>query len=263
LKYFKMYWRYIGQQLKQAMVDRGDFMVGFITILTYQGLGLAFIGVVFLNVPEIRGWRFAEILFILGFFHVTSGLFYMHFSWTIWFARHYILGRELDRLLIRPLDPYFQVMAEGLGSSMQEIFSCILGVIMMVIAAGLLQIHWTLDKVLWIFLGVILGVIILGGFFTLLAASSFWVVGSTSLASPLMSFMEFAQYPLEIYSRALRLILTFVIPLGFIAFYPSAGVLRAGYQVYMLLAAALALLLGGGGYSLWRLGLKRYQSAGH
>lgn len=86
MRYLKLYGRYLAQQLKASMADRGDFLVGFLTLLLYQGLTVAFIGVIFLNVPEIRGRRFAEVLFILGFFHVTTGLFYLHFAWTLWFA---------------------------------------------------------------------------------------------------------------------------------------------------------------------------------
>jgi ABC-2 type transport system permease protein len=263
MRYFRLYRKYLWQELKQATANRGDFLIGFVTILLYQILGLTFIGVIFLNVSEIQSWRFEEVLFILGFFHLASGLFYMHFAWTLRFSERYIIKRQLDALLVRPLNPYFQIIAEGLGSSIQEIFSCLLGVLLMALAASMLQLDWTFDKVLWIGMGVSLGVVILGGLFTILAALSFWVLGSASLASPLMSLMDFAQYPTDIYNRYIRFVLTFVIPLGFIAFYPSAGVLRTGYQHYILMAAVLAVVVGGGGYSLWQLGLKRYESAGH
>lgn len=78
-----------------------------------------------------------------------------------------------------------------------------------------------------------------------------------------MQLLDFAQYPLDIYSHALSVILTFVVPLGFIAFYPSAWVLREGFPPYRILAAGLALLFGGGGYALWQRGLRCYRSAGH
>jgi ABC-2 type transport system permease protein len=263
MRYLKLYWGFLGQELKQAMADRGDFLLGFLTILLYQALTLALVGVIFLNVPEVRGWRFAEVLFILGFFHVTSGLFYMHFAWTLWFADRYILRRQLDHLLTRPLNPYFQVMAEGLGVSMQEVFSCLLGAVMMAVASSLLDFNWGIEEILWLAMGIVVGVVILGGLFSALAALSFWMVGSASMAHPLMSLMDFAQYPLEIYGRHLRAVLTFAVPLGFMAFYPSAGILREGYQQYMLIGATLATIFGGGGYGLWRLGLRRYESAGH
>ncbi len=263
MRYLKLYGRYLTQQLKASMADRGDFLLGFFTLLLYQGLTVAFMGVIFLNVPEIRGWRFAEVLFMLGFFHVTTGLFYMHFAWTLWFAERYILERQLDVLLSRPLNPYFQVLAEGLGSGVQEVFSILLGAVLMAVAAALLEVPWTLWGVAQLVVGALLGTIILGGLFTALAALSFRLPGSASFASPLMQLLDFAQYPLDIYSHALRVMLTFVVPLGFIAFYPSAWVLREGFQLYLPLAAGLALLFGGGGYALWQRGLRRYRSAGH
>lgn len=133
----------------------------------------------------------------------------------------------------------------------------------MALASWMLQLSWPLERILWSAAGIFLGLAILGGLFTLLAALSFWIPGSTSLASPLITLMDFAQYPMDIYNSQLRFVLTFVIPLGFIAFYPSASILREGYQHYLWVAVALAAALGGGGYSLWRLGLRRYESAGH
>ncbi len=163
MRYLKLYGRYLTQQLKASMADRGDFLLGFFTLLLYQGLTVAFMGVIFLNVPEIRGWRFAEVLFMLGFFHVTTGLFYMHFAWTLWFAERYILERQLDVLLSRPLNPYFQVLAEGLGSGVQEVFSILLGAVLMAVAAALLEVPWTLWGVAQLVVGALLGTIILGG----------------------------------------------------------------------------------------------------
>lgn len=125
MRYLRLYFDYLGQELQQAMANRGDFWTGFLAIVFYQALGLIFVSVIFLNVPQIRGWRFEEVLFILGFFHTTTGLFYMHFAWTLWFPERYIVERQLDTLLTRPVNPYFQVIVEGLGSSVQEIlFVC-------------------------------------------------------------------------------------------------------------------------------------------
>lgn len=263
MRYLRLYLEYLWQELKQAMANRGDFWIGFLAILFYQVLGLIFIGVIFLHVPQIRGWRLEEILFVLGFFYATTGLFYMHFAWTLWFPQRYIIERRLDALLTRPINPYFQVIAEGLGSSIQEIFSCVLGMLLMAIASGMLSLDWTLDKIVGIALGALFGVIILGGLFTILASLSFWVIGTASLASPLMELMEFAQYPMDIYNRYIRFVLTFAIPLGFIAFYPSAMVLRGGYEIYLARAGVLAGVFGILGYSMWQRGLRRYEGAGH
>ncbi|MCS7197820.1 MAG: ABC-2 family transporter protein [Candidatus Bipolaricaulota bacterium] len=158
---------------------------------------------------------------------------HMHFASTLWFHQRYIVERQLDVVLVRPINPYFQVLAEGLGS-IQEIFSCALGALLMAMASTMLSLDWTLDKILGLVLEVFFGVLILGGLFTLLAALSFWVVGTKSFASPLMALMDFAQYPMEIYNRYIQFILTFVVPLGFIAFYPSAKVLRADYACYLV-----------------------------
>jgi ABC-2 type transport system permease protein len=80
---------------------------------------------------------------------------------------------------------------------------------------------------------------------------------------------EFTRYPLSIYSRGVRLLLAFVIPFGFMNYFPASyflhkadnglglpiavGVLTPAVGIVFLLVA----------YACWRFGLQRYQSVGH
>jgi ABC-2 type transport system permease protein len=262
MKYAKLYLDYFKQDLKSLLANRGDFIIQFVTIFLYQLLGLIFIGIIFSKVPQIKGWSFYEVLFIFGFFNVVTGFFYMHFAWTLWFPNSYIINRGLDALLTRPLNPYFQLIAEELGNSIQEIFSLLLGIAIMIFAAFGLGLEFNFLLLIYLAVGLLCGVLILGGLFTALTSLAFWIKGTASVASPLMSLMDFAQYPLTIYNKILRFIFTFILPFGFLAFYPGAAVLRAGYGDYILLGIGLALVFFLGGYGLFNRGLRRYESAG-
>ena len=262
-RYMKLGWAFFKQNIQEFMADKGNFWIYFVSTLLHQLLFITFISVVFSKIPDIRGWTFHEMLFIYGFYTVVSGLFYSVFAWTLWFPEKYILNNGLDRILTFPAQPYFLVLFEEFGKSVMEIFSVIMGVVVMIYAGF----HLNMDFSLWILFklatSAVAGLLILAGIFTILSAISFWVKGHAPFVSPMMYFMDFAQYPITIYGNWLRVILTFVIPLGFIGFYPAASVLR--FQEYRLLypcTLAWGIVMFLAGYLLWNHGLKRYESTG-
>jgi ABC-2 type transport system permease protein len=77
--------------------------------------------------------------------------------------------------------------------------------------------------------------------------------------------IDFAKYPLSAYTRPIQFVLTWLIPLAFISYYPAAVLLGKplaqpwiGYLAPLAGPAAAVCALG-----LWKRGLLRYQSSGH
>ena len=66
---------------------------------------------------------------------------------------------------------------------------------------------------------------VLTGVFLTLTSLSFWSEDRMSILPPVYNLFNFARYPLDIYRPFIRILLTWVIPFGFVAFYPSAGLL--------------------------------------
>lgn len=84
-----------------------------------------------------------------------------------------------------------------------------------------------------------------------------------ALAWPLMTVREFAKYPITIYSPALQVFLSWILPLAFTSFYPATLFLdRQDYIPYAYLTPVIALLTWGMGTLVWNLGLRRYESSG-
>ena len=58
------------------------------------------------------------------------------------------------------------------------------------------------------------------------AAVCFWIVQSGYVMVIMFRFKDYAKYPASIFSGIFRIIFTFVIPIAFIAYYPSLAILR-------------------------------------
>jgi ABC-2 type transport system permease protein len=80
---------------------------------------------------------------------------------------------------------------------------------------------------------------------------------------------EFTRYPIGIYSRGVRLFLTFVFPFAFMNYFPATYFLRKPEgalglpPIVGLLTPLVGLVFFVAAYWFWRYGLNRYTGVGH
>ncbi|HTD36053.1 MAG TPA: ABC-2 family transporter protein, partial [Candidatus Limnocylindrales bacterium] len=80
---------------------------------------------------------------------------------------------------------------------------------------------------------------------------------------------EFTRYPITIYSRGVRLLLTFVVPFAFMNYFPARYFLHKAHEGAMLpapvglLTPAIGVVAVAIAYVFWRIGLNRYSGVGH
>ena len=74
---------------------------------------------------------------------------------------------------------------------------------------------------------------------------------------------DFAKYPITIYNRVVRDIITYFIPFALTAYYPAVFILRGENPIFCIgapvLAAAVLMSLG---VIVWHRGIRAYESAG-
>lgn len=255
-------WRhYVAQFLKKRMIYAVDFWAGLTADLTLQATNLLFLAVIFSKVPDLRGWRREEVIFIYGLAVMSYGLFHAFFSNIYYLGNTYLVEGNMDRVLLRPLDPLFQIYSERVD--LEDIGETLLGAALIGWSAWKLGLQWTWLHFAALPLFVGCGVLIYLGVFTTLSAVSFWFIDRVGLLPPIYNMMAFGRYPVTIYNRALRFLVSWIIPFGFISFFPSTWFLgRDEFFGYFVATPLVALSFFGLGYTLFRLGLRRYESTG-
>ncbi|MNY71542.1 hypothetical protein D3C86_2099070 [compost metagenome] len=74
---------------------------------------------------------------------------------------------------------------------------------------------------------------------------------------------DFTRYPMSIYNRSVKFVLTWLIPYGFTAFYPATLFIEnAEYQMIGLLSPLVAIISVTVAYQVWKKGLKAFSSTG-
>lgn len=251
---------YLAQRVKMRLAYRADFVVTALGDVLLAAVGLVFLSTLFSHVKALGAYTQAEVLFCWGFAETVVGLFFVLFGGLWSLNQRYIVGGELDRVLLRPVDPYLQVLLDNV--SWEDLPIALLGAAVMAAAApGLGPVpawHWALLPVL-----VLGGVAVLGGILTGVSSMGFHLHHRGTAVGLVFQLSTFTRYPIDLFAAPLRFLLTFALPLGFAGFYPASFVMDRpewhGYALAQPLVGAAAMALG---YGAFRFGLSRYTSSG-
>jgi len=252
---------YCANFLKSRLSYRGDFLAFFLGDLFMELVGLLLIWTIYLHVPDIRGWRYGEILFIFGFSQITAGLFYTFFLNLFSLSEDYIIEGRFDRVLLRPLNTLFQVVIERIY--LEECSQVLVGILVISYAVKRLGLPWSgFDYLLMI---ILLGsaTLVYAGIFTGLLSFAFWFKERGGVWRPFEAMNIFGKYPVTIYNRLIKIAISWIIPYAFTAFYPATNFLgREEFQMYVWITPLIGLLCALGGYWIWKSGVRIYESTG-
>ncbi|WP_027415590.1 ABC transporter permease [Aneurinibacillus terranovensis] len=258
--YLMLFWDYLKQYFKTRFAYRMDFINGIFSDFIFQVTNLVFILVVFQHTSFLKGWSRDEIIFIYGFFLVPYAVFSTFFN--LWqFQEKYIIKGEMDRVLTRPAHNLFQVMLETMDP--QSLVGAVTGILIMAYAAlhmGL-AIAWY-DPIIFILL-VLSSALVYGGVYVAIAALGFFSDSKTGISPMIWNIQNYGRYPVNIYNKAIRILLTWILPFAFVGIYPAAYFLRRQeYYVYTMLTPVIGIVFFIIGIAVWNIGVKNYRGAG-
>lgn len=260
-RYARLYGVFFKQQLKVMMEYRVDFFIGVASVFLIQFTSVFFVSIVFQQIQELNGWSFYEVLFIFGIASTGRSVHHIFFDnlWTL--GWQYIQNGNFDRLLLRPINPLFHLIADRVQ---QDGFGQLLiGLIVLGTAIPHLSIEWSVVNVLLLIVMILSSGMIFVAVNLLFATFSFWIVDSLPIVVAVFNVSDFARYPLTIYNKGLRLLLTWVIPYGFTAFYPAAAFIgHDGYRTVALCTPLVAVVANLLAYAFWKRGLRAFTSTG-
>lgn len=254
------YVRLIWAQFRAITEYPADFWTMAVTGLILQAVQVGFIGVVFSNVTSLGGWGFHAMLMLMGFMVLADAV--TEVGWDgIWTIGQRVITGDIDYRITRPAPVMLQVGASAIG--MQAAANVTTGSIMIAVGwSGAGVAAAMIPAALLLFA---CAVVVQLTVITSLCCVAFWMKGpAVSFAFLGAQVQENAtRFPLQIYPRAVRGILTWAVPFAFVNFIPVSiltGELPLWWLVFPpLMAAALIAVTT----LVARVGLARYESAGH
>ncbi|WP_433750043.1 ABC transporter permease [Falsibacillus pallidus] len=260
-RYSFLYSKYFSNHLKVMMEYKGDFIIGMLSVFIQQITSIFFLKIVFDHITVLKGWTFYEILFIYAIAFLGRSIHHIFFDnlWTV--GWQYIRSGTFDRLLLRPVNPLFQIISERVQ---QDGFGqLIIGIIILATANSHLDIHWTAGSIFMLVLFILSSGMIFVALNLFFITFSFWMIDSLPIVVSIFQFSDFARYPVSIYPKLLTIVITWLIPYGFTAFYPAAYFFEnQEYHLYAILTPLISFAWVLLSYRFWCYGVKNFASTG-
>lgn len=239
-----------------------DFWVEVLSDLLFQGVNLIFILIVFQQTPSLGGWSEAEVVFVYGFFMVPYGIFGAFFN--LWnFSDRYIVKGEMDRILTRPAHNLFQIVLENMDPP--SLFGSLIGAVIMAISWAQLGLPFQPLDALLLIVFTLGSVMVYGGIYTTLTAISFYSDAPTGILPLMFNIQNYGRYPVNIYNRTIRFLLTWLLPFAFVGVIPASYFLdrhEDGLSTLAMLTPVVGVVVLAIGLTIWNRGVKRYRGAG-
>lgn len=262
MRYISLMLEYLKNYVKSRMTYRADFWIEVLSDMLFQGINLVVILIMFQHTPLLGGWSEAEVIFVYGFFMVPYGIFSTFFS--IWnFGERYIVKGEMDRVLTRPAHSLYQVLLENIDPP--SLIGSLVGVIIMAVCWSDMGLTLELLDIL-VFIVLVLGaVFIYGGIYTALSALSFYSDSPTGIVPLMYNIQSYGRYPVNIYNKIIRFVLTWLLPFAFVGTIPASYFLAPkedNISSLALLTPVMGIIVFAIGLTVWNHGVKRYRGAG-
>jgi ABC-2 type transport system permease protein len=259
LRYLRIVPLLVKTGLMQQMAYRPHFISMFIGKMIRIVLLLLFFQAVFLKVDRIGSWNYDQVLLLFATFHVVDFLMSITFHRNLAFYLPLkVYTGEFDSRMLLPVNLLFLSSLERIELIDFASFLPTLAFLGYVLyrlefdfTGGQFAVYLVLlaNALVFLFAAVLA-----------IASLSFWTTRSNGLARIFDSLLKVGRYPLEIFEGFWKSVFLYILPLVFIAQFPSEALLGVLSVRAVLVATGITGFLLALSLRLWKAGLNRYQS---
>ncbi|MEZ4868757.1 MAG: ABC-2 family transporter protein [Caldilineaceae bacterium] len=261
MRYLRLIGAFARAAAQETVAYRVNFFISLMHTLIGVSTGILSLVIIFNQVETVQGWDFPSTLVLLGIYLTLDAL------------RNLFIGPSLNALaglggaiwlgtfdftLLRPVS--IQFMATFQRWNLLAMLDLLVGLGVLVIAMGQMGQTLAWRNLLLFLVTLSAGLFILYSLLLLFASLLFWSPGFlfTWIFSDIFPL---ARYPVELYPNWLRLVLTWVLPVGLITTVPATALNGSVTWPLLLGAVGVAVALFIGASALFQGGLRRYASA--
>jgi len=255
--------RLLGIFYKNALASELEYRLNF-----WSNMGLSLfwlvwaafsVRVYFVHAETIAGWRYEELLIVMGLFFTMNGYRQMVLEPNLSRMSEYIRMGTLDYILTKPVDSQFLVSFRHLG-----VFNWgdpFLGLGLVALALWRLRHTPSVLDIVQFILLLVAGAVLLYGFNLILQTLTIWLVNLQEADTIIMGLLETGRFPVTFYRGWLRALLTFIIPVAFMTTFPAQALLGRLTPWLAPAAVVLGLVVLLLASAFWRYALRYYSGA--
>lgn len=259
-RYLRLYAIIEAQYVKARMQYRADFIISSIGMFFSSLATLGVFWVILESVPDLAGWSLMEMIFIYAFYMLAISPMQIFFDHA-WNIRFHIQQGTFLKYYFRPLNMMFYYMSEMFD--LKGLTQLAVGTGLLMYASAQLNLDWTPLRILLLLLTLFSAALVQISIIVAASCAAFWVVDSFPVLGLAWKLREFSPYPMNIFDGVFRFAFTYIIPIGFVAFYPSQLFLRpeeVSPLVYFSPIVGIGLFAIT--YWIWKQGVNSYTGTG-
>ncbi len=253
--------------LKSMLEYKFDRFFIALAIFVREMVSIVIMFLILTRFVTIGGWTMHEMFFLYSFLFLSYSIFVFFFTGIRDFDDMVYQG-TLDRYLIRPLGLIFQVVAARIDFP-ATVGHGTVGVILFLFSYNTVGIVWDFKSITYYVSALIGGAIIQAALFMISSCFSFWTIRTVNLRNLIFfNCRRFAGYPISFYPGFVQKLLIFVVPFAFVSYFPAQYFVRKPdldmfWGGFLYLTPLVGIIMFALVYMFWRMGLKRYSSAGN
>lgn len=259
--YARIYQKLLIQNIKSKMSYRFDFIISLLGIIFVNLSGFVSFWIIFKNFPSLLGWSYYEMLFLYGFSLIALTPVQCFFD-NNWNLMTYVLSGDFIKYCFKPMNLYFYYISEVFD--IKGIGQLGIGIFILVHSWTNLHLSFSFLILLKLILALIASSLFMIGIMNFASASSFYIVNGAYFVMVLSNkFKDYAKYPVSIFNGVIRFVFTFLIPVAFMAYFPSLEFIDGKTPVLLTYFTPIyGIIFFYVSYRFWLRGAKRFNGTG-
>ena len=220
-RYLKIWWMMSARSTQIALYSRFSAAIFVIGKLLRFAFFFFFIIILISKTNTLAGYSFWQVIFFFATFNLidTAAQLFMR---EVYRFRTYVVSGEFDYFLSKPLSPLFRTLLGG--SDILDLPMLFLSTLFVVVAAAQIEAVS--------FVGIFLYLVLIANAFFIALSLHIMVVSlgvlTTEIDNALWMYRDLTamgRLPIDIYREPLRMLITFVIPVGIMITFPSKAIM--------------------------------------
>lgn len=258
-RYWRIYANFVRTSFNRELEFRGNFLAKVVENIVWMGFFLLILQVVYLNADSVAGWGKGDGYTLAATCFLLLAVVNAIFTFGMVELPEKVRKGTLDFDIVKPVDIQFLISFRKFNFS--EVGTLLVGIVMVFIGARLAGHVPSLADITLYILMLLCSIVIFYSFNLAMMTTSIWLVRVDNLWVLGHTVFDISRFPLDIFGVRMRTILTYYIPLAFIATVPARALLGRLDMAHAAIGVAWAI--GFFVISRWflKFALRHYTSA--
>lgn len=252
-------WVHLRVGVMNELQYRANFFIQLLESVVLVGTGLVALAVIFDHTSDLNGWSRPELLIVMGVFTAVGGLIGFGIEPNMGKILSDIHQGTFDYVLTKPVDS--QLLASVRQFHFWRLVDVVVGGAVIVWGLFRLDGSLTAGEVGAFALTLVAGMILIYCLWLIVTAGAFWVVRMEMVQDLFTGLYRAGQYPVTVYPVGLKLVLTYLVPIGFAVTVPAESLTGRLTWTRMAVTALFLVVVFTVTRLVWRAGTRRYSGA--